>query len=545
MPLTLFKTLQKSAEHMAYGSMLYDWSLGGEAPDRLIVRPVDPWPGNPEAGRFLCEGAFVIDEDQLSLRGECWEPVGVDIVWLEHMHSFTWLRDLRALGGQDARAQARGMIASWIWHYGRWHRQFWAPHISGQRLVMWIALYEFFASGRDHEFHEMFMESIMRQAKHLSRCLKAEDLHGAGLLRAAQGLLYAGLTLEGHEEWIGQALSLLIRELDRQILPDGAHISRSPVILMESLQTVLDVRAALQAAAHPLPEKIQHAIDRMAPALRFFRYSDKRFGLFNGAQLGCADYIDAVLGQSGSRSKAPQSLPHTGYERMSVGRSMVLLDCGKPPPWQHDQHAHAAPLGFEMTYGKERIFVSCGSHHTQQDWREALRATAAHSTLTVANRNACEIREDGHFVRKVKNLIVTREDTKEACLIEASHDGYLPLNGLVHRRRLFLTDQGNDLRGEDSLISTVNIGQEYDFAIRFHVHPRVLVSPTQSGEEVLLRLQSGIGWRFHQSGGVLSVEDSIYLGEGCRPRKTKQIVIHGRVREQEQTIRWAFQREGL
>ena len=84
-----------------------------------------------------------------------------------------------------------------------------------------------------------------------------------------------------------------------------------------------------------------------------------------------------------------------------------------------------------------------------------------------------------------------------------------------------------------------------DVAIRFHIHPRVMVSLVGEGDEALLRLPSGIGWRFHQSGGILKLEDSVYLGEDSRPRKTRQIVIYGSMSEPELRIKWAMRREGL
>lgn len=80
----------------------------------------------------------------------------------------------------------------------------------------------------------------------------------------------------------------------------------------------------------------------------------------------------------------------------------------------------------------------------------------------------------------------------------------------------------------------------------FPLHPRVMVSLIGEGnEEALLRLPSGIGWRFHQSGGILKLEDFVYLGEDSRPRKTKQLVVYGDMPDTEFKVKWAMQREGL
>lgn len=84
-----------------------------------------------------------------------------------------------------------------------------------------------------------------------------------------------------------------------------------------------------------------------------------------------------------------------------------------------------------------------------------------------------------------------------------------------------------------------------DIAIRFHLHPRVIVSLVQNEEEALIRIPSGAGWRFQHTGGRLALENSIYIGAGSQPRRTKQLVIYGQMTGDQTRIKWALQREGL
>lgn len=544
MPFRVLNQIKAAAGQMAYGSVFYNWSLCGAVPERLVVKPVDPWPGDQERGKWLCDGAFAIDGEQLEIHGQCWEPFGVSDAWLTHMHGFEWLRDLRSLGGDAARRQGRELMSSWMQNYSGWHKITWRPAITGKRVAMWIAHFDCFAASAHDAFQEDFFSSLIKQSRHLSRSLPGE-LYGVELLQGAKGLLYAGLAFEGRESWITQALNIFEREIPKQILSDGGHVSRSPSQLLEALQIFLDVRSALMAGGYPAFEKIQHAIDKMGPALRFFRYSDKHFALFNGAQEGDVAFVDSVLAQANTRGKGLQSLPKTGYERISQGRSLVVMDTGNAPAWPYDEHAHAAPLAFEFSYGKERLFVNCGAHPTSREWNEALRATAAHNTATIDYRNACEILSGGHIGRKVKNIITVREDSKKSSLLEASHDGYVPLNGITHNRRLFLSEKGHDLRGEDTFSCGTGLAKPQEISIRFHIHPRVLVSLIRDGEEALLRLPGGAGWRFLHGNGSLALEDSIYLGQGARPHKTKQLVIYGQMERDFARVKWALQREGV
>jgi uncharacterized heparinase superfamily protein len=543
MRIAFINNIKHKATAYAYSTPLYQWTLGGNIPDRLAVIPPDPWPGDALAGRMMCQDVFSMKGAQLPARDGEFEPKGASAQWLSHIHSFDWLRDLRALGGDQGRRQARAMVTAWMDRYDGWSETAWQPDLTGKRIAIWIALHDFFAASADDTFQTNYLASLLRQARHLSRALPG-NLAGLKLLYGIRGLAYAGLAFEGRESWLEQALDLLDHETRKQIFNDGGHVSRSPAQLLEAMQIYIDMRSALQAGQYPVPDFVQNAIDRMAQALRFLRYNDRQFALFNGTQEGDANLIDMVQTIGNAQGKILRSLPDSGYERVSVGRSILMMDTGSAPVWPHDEMAHAAPLAFEFVYGKERVFVNCGSHPVEAEWHDVLRGTAAHNAATLDYRNACEIRKDGHFGRRTRNVVVAREDAEGSCLIDGVHDGYVPLNGISHRRRLYLSDQGHDLRGEETLTCSVGLSKPVEVTIRFHLHPRVQVSLIRGKQEALLRLPGGAGWTFSHGGGTLSLDNSIYLGDGLRPRKTKQLVIATRMDSDLAQLKWALQREG-
>lgn len=539
----IIRKLRDKAAQLAYGNVLYDWSLGGTVPTRFAHVPTDSWPGDLERGRWLCEGTFMIAGEPLQLHNGCWEPAEANDVWLSYIHSFDWLRDLRCVGGDVGRQTARAYIGNWIEHYSGWHETTWRPDITGRRVANWIALYEFYGESADPAFQELFFESLSRQVRHLARALP-ERLEELALLHAIKGLILAGLALPGREQALERGLDLLETETEKQILSDGGHVSRSPARLVEALRIYIDVRNGLLSAGYPVPDGIAHTIDRMAQAVRFFRYADKKLAVFNGGQEGDMALLDSVLAKSNARGRILKGLPHTGFERLTEGRSVLMVDAGPSPSALYDRAAHAAPMAFEFIYGKERVFVSCGAHPTDHAWQDVLRGTAAHNMAEIDHRNICEIREDGHFGRRPKNVIATREDGEGGALLEVCHDGYGPINGITHRRRLFLLAQGHDLRGEESFNCGIGLGKPAEIAIRFHLHPKVQVSLIRDGQEALLRLGGGAGWRFIHSGGALALENSIYLGEGAHPRKTKQLVLYARMESDYAKLKWSLRREG-
>jgi uncharacterized heparinase superfamily protein len=111
----------------------------------------------------------------------------------------------------------------------------------------------------------------------------------------------------------------------------------------------------------------------------------------------------------------------------------------------------------------------------QAEWRKLQRATAAHSTLVVADTNSVKLRASGGFERATGTVAARREDQDGSVLVDARHDLYARRFGLTHRRRLFLAAGGEDLRGEDTLTAAPGKGAKgnggQDFTLRFHLHP--------------------------------------------------------------------------
>jgi uncharacterized heparinase superfamily protein len=315
-------------------------------------------------------------------------------------------------------------------------------------------------------------------------------------------------------------------------------VERSPALQLRVLCDLIDIRATLNVGRRELPEFLQHAIDRLAPMLRFFRHGDRALAHFNGSNEGNVRLIDLALSQADARGRAPRSAPHTGFERLSAGRMLVLVDTGSAAPGL-DQTACAGTLSFEASVGRDRLIVNCGAA-TEGDsqWQKACRTTAAHSTAQLDNRNSSEIRDDGAIGRRPSIILCNREDEDGNSLLSMSHDGYLAPLSIIHKRQLYLTADGEDLRGED--IFTGPAG--HPFTIRFHLHPRVQASLSKDSHQTLLRLPGGSGWRLRAEIGHMRLEESIYLEAPNRPRRSQQVVVDGETENETTTVNWELQR---
>lgn len=536
------RPLQKlgaTAREVTLSNLLSTIPATTRTPDHLRVVPPDPWPGDAQRGRELVAGVFrfagqTVEKDHLS-----WKPRDAKPEWVAALHGFEWLRDLRSVGGDRARRMAREMVASWLDVYQKPDDAAWRADVMGVRLTSWISFHELFCASANDDFRRTYFASLVRQAKHLSRALPGK-FSGLPLMKALKGLAYTGIALDDGDDRLEQAFRLILKEIGEQILPDGTHISRSPQATFEFLQCLVDLRAALIVARIDLPEEVQHAIDRIAPAVKFFRHSDGALCHFNGAQEGNPHIIEATVMHSGARGRAMQSLPHGGYERLQMGRSGLIVDTGLPSRSEHAATAHAGVLSFEYSYGRDRVIVNCGTSEVAGKWREMLRFTAAHSCLVVDHRNACQIDARGMMCGR-PDVQARRKDEHGVVSLESSHDGYIPRYGLMHGRNLHLRDGGEVLAGEDSLSGKSGV----HFAVRFHLHPGIQASLIRDGAEVLLRAKSGTGWKFIAPESVISIEDSVYSCGGEHPRRTQQIVLNAVTAGTSTRLAWELRREKI
>jgi uncharacterized heparinase superfamily protein len=508
----------------------------GRVPDAPALPVRDPWPGDPGRGARLLRGELEYGGGVRPLRPGAWGGPSGALRLDAYAHGFTWLRDLRALGTDAARLRARALVSEWITSppgdpVSR------RPDVAGARITAWLGHYDFFAATADDGFRQKLMGRLVSDARSLSAALPTEELD-ARALTALKGLIAAAVALPEHAGFLTRALRFLPQEILRQILPDGCHAERSPATQLAVLQDLTEIRALLQASQTQPPPALTNAIERMAPALRVMRHGDGGLALFNGSKEESSSLIEIALTQAGRSSRGPSALSDGGFQRLQAGRSVLIVDCGPPPPPGVDRYAHAGTLSMELSVGRERMVVNCGAvPGGSAEWRDATRATAAHSTLVIADVSSSELKPDGLGRRPVV-VEVQRQEANGAHWLEASHDGWQKPFGAVHRRRLYVAESGEDVRGED----VVEAPTPQPFALRFHLHPDVNASLQQDGEAVLLRLRSGGGWRLRADGARMSLEESIYLG-GHEPRRSEQVVLTGYT-DGPQQVKWAISKVG-
>ena len=547
--LSLADRVTERFRRLAWRTPLHNFRLRGRHPLKLIAVPEDPFAGDVRRGNALLDGA-------ITFRGETVPVADLDFAnptWSkafgDHLHSFVWLRDLSTVATRAQGAPiAEAIMAKWLAaHAETVSEPAWRADLWGRRILHWTANAPLILSSTDLIYRSLVLSTLARGARHLER---SADRVPAGIARLAAwcGLLAAGQLIPNGERRVAIGEDGLAKAIGTAVLDDGGMASRSPQALNDAVILLVLLREVYAARRLPPPAALADALGRMVPALQGVCHASHALSSWQGGGPVAAARIDAVVAASGVRARPLRQARDWGYQRLTQGKAVVIVDAAPPPVARLSDGGCASTLAFEMSDGDERLIVNCGGARSAivqipADLIEGLRTTAAHSTLVVGDSNSTAIHPDGTLGRGVVEVELSRQESEGASRLEASHDGYARRFGFVHRRQLVLTGDGRELRGEDMLLP-VGRRRRIDsvpFAVRFHLGPGVEAAPTAAGM-ALLRLASGRLWQFRCRGGALSIEESLWIDSEGRPASTLQLVIAGEAAAGGETVGWALKR---
>jgi uncharacterized heparinase superfamily protein len=547
---SLAQRIADSFQRLTWRTPLHKLRLRGRFPLKLLAAPDDPVIGDLKAGQALLQGWISWRGERIAVRELNFTALQGSPGMVDYLHSFAWLRDLSTAGTRQQGAPvAEAIMSRWLAAHSEtvgglaWRADLW-----GKRILYWTAHAPLILSSRDLVYRSAVLNTLARGARHLDRAAdKAPE--GLGRMAAWAGLIAAGLLIPGGDPRRGFAEAGLTRVLGQTFGEDGGLICRSPAALMEAIGLLSLLRAAYDARRQEALPTIETTLGRAVPALLGVTHGDGGLASWQGGLPLDQARIEAVVEASGVRARPLRQARQWGYQRLAGGATIVSMDAAPPPVSRAASGGCASTLAFEMSDGAQRLVVSCGGARNPgvmlpAALADALRATAAHSTLIVADANSTAVHPDGSLGRGVVEVEIDRQELESGSRIEASHDGYVRRYGLTHRRQLALSVDGRQLSGEDMLLPAGRRKRTAPFAIRFHLAPEVEVTLTADSQGALLRIADGPLWQFRCKGGVLCTEESLWVDATGRPRETQQLVVTAESPPGGASVSWLFKRAG-
>lgn len=548
--LSLADRVAERLQRLTWRTPLHSMRLRGRYPLKLIAVADDPFMGDVERGHALLDGTMLFRGEERAITALDFARPDFSRGFSDHVHSFAWLRDLSTVTTRAGGAPiAEAIMAKWLAVHGeKVSDPAWRADLWGRRILFWIAHAPLILSSPDLIYRSNVLHAIARGARHLDRTADRVQI-GTPRIAAWCGVLVAGLMIPGGDPRRAASEAGLNRALAASVFSDGGTVGRSPAGLLESIQLLAMLCECYDARRLEPPAFVETTMAKMVTALLGMCHGDGGLASWQGSVPIPGDVVEQSVEATGIRTRPLKQARDWGYQRLSAQGTVLIMDAAPPPLARLVEGGCASTLAFELSDGPHRIVVNCGGSamadsRLPRQLTEALRSTAAHSTLTIDDSNSTAIHADGTLGRGVGEVELSRQETDTASRIEASHDGYVRRFGFIHRRAISLGPDGKDVRGEDMLLPADHRRQKggTGFAIRFHLAPGIEIAPTADALGAFLRLPSGAVWQFRARGGLLAVEESIWIDGKGRPVTTQQLVVTADTPPGGANVTWVFHR---
>ena len=338
------------------------------------------------------------------------------------------------------------------------------PYPVSLRLINWIKFIS------RHQIRDVKIDSIL--AKHLSILNKNLEYHllGNHLLENAFALLFGAYYFRNNRVYM-KSKSLLIRELNEQILSDGGHFELSPMYHKLILTRLLD--SILLIELNPWKEDnllkiLREKSEKMLSWLYQVTYKNGETPMVNDSTHNISLSSKDLFNYSKNLkiNSCNISLNESGYRRWSDNCVEIFMDIGPIGPDYIPGHAHADTFNFEFLYKERPIIVDLGiSTYEKNSRRQLERSTEYHNTIRIDENDSSEVW--GGFRVGQRAKIISFKEKKNK--ITATHDGYKRI-GALHSRRFEKLNQ--KLIVEDIIESK----KSHQIESFLHFHPDCRVS---------------------------------------------------------------------
>ena len=393
---------------------------------------------------------------------------------------------MRAAGTELAAANARALVSDWIAAHGRRisgvgpgagdHRQ--AHH----RLA---AAFLRRAAGRRISLLPRLPASRWRSRSAICARWSREMPDGEARLRARIALAFAALSLPTPPSRCAAPRAISPTSSTARSSPTAATFRAIRCAILELLADLLPLRQTYANQAEAPPAALISAIDRMLPALRFFRHQDGSLARFNG------------MGVDHPRAHRRHPAPRRHRRRAAAacaafGLSSACRPAARPsspiPACRRRSTvsgvAHAGCLSFELSSAQPAFHRQCRRRHLRRGGVPAARPRHGRAFDRHGQRHLVRALQPSAARQRLSarrwsaaraHVPCERTDQPGVQGFVASHDGYVPRFGLFHERELQLSADGDVLSGADRFLRRRRRGRATMAATRH----RPLPSPSR------------------------------------------------------------------
>jgi uncharacterized heparinase superfamily protein len=415
----------------------------------------------------------------------------------------------------------------------------WNSYALSIRVVVWMQQLAVRKLRLAQQASAQVMASLTQQLRFLEHNLET-DIGGNHLIKNIKALIWASAFFAGKEaqRWRERGLSLLSKELPKQILADGGHDERSASYHAQVFADLLECRHAL--GGDPLGGALDSTLHRMAQVAADLTHPDGGPVLFNDSGLTMAyspsECLDVYERLFDRRPKQRQvfALEAAGYYGFRHGDKYMIADCGRIAPDDLPAHGHGDVLSFELSVGGKRMIVDQGVfEYNPGEKRQRARAASSHNTLCFEGADQAEFFGAFRCGRRPNVAVLSYEPRPDGFVLEGTHDGFRTLAGSPRHVRRFEV-------GPERIVihDRIEGASSHTARIGFLLHPGTeAVVESRSA-----RLQQGVSVIKVTSSEPLEIQPAVWWPDMGLERKTSRLFLRLAPSAHNATIELCFEK---
>ena len=335
---------------------------------------------------------------------------------------------------KSSKKITQNIIYNWIEENENYNQYIWSVDILSKRIIAWIANSKLTNENSEKNYKIYFNNLIKKQTNHLineiNRSEKLDDK-----MIGSTAIILVGLTY-GDNYYLKYGIELLRKILNFSL--DGSNFPKSRNLrqLVFYLKYLIVIRELLKESQTDIPDFLMETIFYLGKSYNLLCANRKKGMLFNGNFEESNKEFDEYLNFHKYKFKEDTN-ESGGYVVFKNKKSLLNIDIGKAPEKKFSKDYQAGLLSFEFNFLGEKVITNSGYF---QDHKHQLniisKSTATHSTLVLNNTSAIRFERDKHRHGLVsKNFKIFNKEVKyekDFWYVNASHDAYSKLNGVIH-----------------------------------------------------------------------------------------------------------------
>ena len=406
------------------------------------------------------------------------ENLNTNIIWKNYnindrsykkLHNFFWLFSVDLKSSNEI---IQSIIKSWIEKNSKYNDQVWEIDVLSKRVISWLSNSKLTYEEGNDDFKIQFNFIIRKQLKHLINQINKSDTIDDKII-SCTAIILGGLCYQD-ENLRNYGFNLLRKIINKCLDKDLFPKSRSLRQLAFYLKYLILIRELLKDSQHEIPDYLDETIYYLGRGYSYLIGNSNTSFLFNGNNETKNSDFDLYLKSNGYKFKCDENI--IGDYGLLKGKKMsIIMDLGKAPENQFSQNYQSGPLSFELDYLGEKLICNCGYFKKiDHQLNNISRSSASHSTLTLDNSSVSQFFFENNSKKLVnKNFkIISKKVVSDNSkwILEGSHDGYLKRYGVIHSRKIEISNKDFVINGLDRLLKNKN-HKSVTFEIRFHMYP--------------------------------------------------------------------------